>query len=33
MKLYVKNTVREPKDNLYKFLYKVLRLDGPYHIL
>ena len=32
MKLYVKNTVKEPKDNLYKFLYKVLRLDGPYHI-
>jgi hypothetical protein len=32
MKLYVKDIVREPKDTLYSFLYKVLRLDHNYHI-
>ena len=28
MKLYVKDIVREPKDTLYTFLYKVLSFDG-----
>ena len=28
MKLYVHNIVREPKDTLYTFLYKVLNFDG-----
>jgi len=32
MKLYVKDIVREPKDNLYTFLYKVLRLNSSYGI-
>ena len=32
MKLYVKDIVREPKDTLYTFLYKVLRLNGSYNI-
>jgi len=32
MKLYVKDIVREPKDTLYTFLYKVLRLKGSYSI-
>lgn len=28
MKLYVKGVIREPKDNLYTFLEKVLHFDG-----
>lgn len=32
MKLYVKDIVREPKDTLYTFLCKVLRLDEVYYI-
>ena len=28
MKLYVKDIIREPKDTLYTFLYKVLHFDG-----
>ena len=32
MKLYVKDIVREPKDTLYTFLHKVLRLNGSYSI-
>ena len=28
MKLYVKDVIREPKDTLYTFLYKVLNFDG-----
>ena len=28
MKLYVKDIVREPKDTLYSFLYKMLHFDG-----
>jgi hypothetical protein len=28
MKLYVKDVIREPKDTLYTFLYKVLRLNS-----
>ena len=28
MKLYVKDIIREPKDTLYTFLYKVLNFDG-----
>ena len=28
MKLYVKDIVREPKDTLYTFLYRVLKLKG-----
>lgn len=32
MKLYVKNIVREPKDTLYTFLCKVLRLNSSYGI-
>lgn len=32
MKLYVKDIVREPKDTLYTFLYKVLRLNDTYHV-
>ena len=31
MKLYVKNIVREPKDTLYTFLCKVLRLNEGYY--
>jgi len=32
MKLYVKNITREPKDTLYIFLRKVLRLDGSDYV-
>lgn len=32
MKLYVKDIVREPKDTLYSFLCKVLRLNQIYYI-
>jgi len=32
MKIYFKNIKREPKDTLYTFLYKVLRLNGGYGI-
>ncbi len=32
MKLYVKNIVREPKDTLYIFLCKVLRLNDKYYL-
>ena len=28
MKLYVKDVIREPKDTLYTFLYRVLKLKG-----
>ena len=31
MKIYVKDIVREPKDTLYTFLYKVLRLSTNYN--
>ncbi len=31
MKLYVKDVIREPKDTLYTFLYKVLRLNDEYY--
>jgi len=30
MKLYIKDIVREPKDTLYTFLYKVFKLNGSY---
>ena len=32
MKLYVKDVIREPKDTLYTFLNKVLRLNGQYFL-
>ena len=32
MKLYVKDIVREPKDNSYTFLCKILRLDSSEYI-
>ena len=30
MKLYVKDIIREPKDTLYTFLFKVFKLNGSY---
>lgn len=32
MKLYVKDVIREPKDNSYTFLCKILRLDSSEYV-